>query len=206
MHNPPSLSLAPTWEVPWGGPGWSGGLQGRGINWREIQESKRDCFGDKPQLSREVTEEPRLHAGSPILLGSEGEGSPDPLRVPAGNEEPLPTAWLLPNRWSWAGLQTGGIQAIWSHARRRRRWRRRWRQQLEPGSALPPNPLAHCTRGIRAPPAPCQPRQPKQGGGTGAMLGTAGDQHNRSQCHPVVLLYLQGFLRGVGGRAAAWGN
>lgn len=28
------------------------------------------------------------------------------------------------------------------------------------------------------------------------MLGTAGDQHHQSQCHPVVLLYLQGFLGG----------
>lgn len=27
------------------------------------------------------------------------------------------------------------------------------------------------------------------------MLGTTGDQHHRSHCHPVVLLYLQGFLR-----------
>lgn len=133
-------------------PGCSGGLQGKGITYREIKESKLDCFGDKRQLTREVPEEPRLHVGSPILLGSEGEGSPDPLQVYAGNEEPLPTAWLLPSRWSQAGLQTGGIQAIWSHAWRRRR---RWRQQLEPGSALPPNPLAHCTRGIRAPPAPC---------------------------------------------------
>lgn len=28
------------------------------------------------------------------------------------------------------------------------------------------------------------------------MLGTAGSQHHRSQCHPVVVLYLQGFLGG----------
>lgn len=28
------------------------------------------------------------------------------------------------------------------------------------------------------------------------MLGTAGDQHHRSQRHPVVLLYLQGFWGG----------
>lgn len=111
---PPGCTIHPPcpWHPPGKFPGGSwlaGGLQRRGINWREIQESKLDCFGDKPQLTREMTEEPRLHAGSPILLGGEGEGSPDPLRVPAGNEEPLPTAWLLPSRWSWAGF------ADWRH-------------------------------------------------------------------------------------------
>jgi len=136
----------------------------------------------------------------PTLLWGGGTGSPDPLRVPAGGEEPLPTARLLPSRWSRAGLRTGGIQAIWSCAGRRRR-----KQQLEPGSALPPNPVAQCTGGIRGPQAPLWPQHRRRG------RGDAGDQRGGSQRprgHPAVLRLRDGPGHRclVGGGAAGWGN
>lgn len=117
------------------------------------------CFRDKPQSTGE--------AGPPCSMGW-GAGPLRPLQVPADDEEPLPTVWLLPSRWSRAGLQTGGIQAIWSCARRRRRRR----QQLELGSALPPNLLAYCTGGISAPQVPSSPGTDSKWGTQGGMLGT----------------------------------